>query len=185
LNFGKKVVENLHSLKENDLNVIVYNFVDMLSHARTEMEVIRELADDESAYRSLTLSWFEHSALKDIIQGIKAMGGKMIITTDHGTVHVKNPIKVVGDRNTNTNLRYKIGKNLNYQSKEVFEIKDPQDAFLPKTSMSSRFIFAEGTDFFAYPNNFNYYVNYYKDTFQHGGISLEEMIIPFVVCSPK
>lgn len=185
LNFGKKVVENLHSLKENDLNVIVYNFVDMLSHARTEMEVIRELADDESAYRSLTLSWFEHSALKDIVQGIKAMGGKMIITTDHGTVHVKNPIKVVGDRNTNTNLRYKIGKNLNYQAKEVFEVKNPQDAFLPKTSMSSRFIFAESTDFFAYPNNFNHYVNYYKDTFQHGGISLEEMIIPFVVCSPK
>jgi CheY-like chemotaxis protein len=185
LTFGKKVVENLHSLSHNDLNVIVYNFVDMLSHARTEMEMIRELADDESAYRSLTLSWFEHSPLKDIMQGIKAMGGKMIITTDHGTVHVKNAIKVVGDRNTNTNLRYKIGKNLNYQEKEVFEVKNPEDAFLPKTSMSSRFIFAEGNDFFAYPNNFNHYVNYYKDTFQHGGISLEEMIIPFIVCSPK
>lgn len=185
LNFGKKVAENLHSMSKNDLNVIVYNFVDMLSHARTEMEVIRELADDEKAYRSLTLSWFEHSPLKEIIKGIRQMGGKMIITTDHGTVHVKNPIKVVGDKNTNTNLRYKIGKNLNYDQRDVYEVRNPDEAYLPKTNVSSRFIFASGGDFFAYPNNYNHYVNYYKDTFQHGGISLEEMIIPFVVCSPK
>jgi len=185
LGYGKKVLENLHSLEQCDLNVIVYNFVDMLSHARTEMEVIRELADDEPAYRSLTLSWYEHSPLREIMQGIAGMGGKMIITTDHGTVHVKHPIKVVGDRNTNTNLRYKIGKNLNYDSREVFEVINPYDAYLPKTNVSSRFIFAHGNDFFAYPNNYNYYVNYYRDTFQHGGISLEEMIIPFVVCSPK
>lgn len=185
LTFGKKVAENMHSLKDNDLNVIVYNFVDMLSHARTEMEMIRELAGDESAYRSLTLSWFEHSPLKDIMKSIKEMGAKMVITTDHGTVHVKNAVKVVGDRNTNTNLRYKIGRNLDYNAKEVFEVKNPEDAYLPKTSMSSRFIFAEGNDFFAYPNNYNHYVKYYRDTFQHGGISLEEMIIPFIVCSPK
>lgn len=184
-NYGKKVLDGIHSLAHTDLNVIVYNFVDMLSHARTEMEVIRELADDEAAYRSLTLSWFEHSPLRDIMKEIKAMGGKMIITTDHGTVHVKHPIKVVGDRNTNTNLRYKTGRNLNYSQKEVFEVINPQDAFLPKTNVSSRYIFAKANEFFAYPNNYNYYVNYYKDTFQHGGISLEEMIIPFVVCSPK
>ena len=185
LNFGKNVSEGLHSLVNNDLNVIVYNFVDMLSHARTEMEVIRELADDESAYRSLTLSWFEHSTLRDIVKGIKAMGAKMILTTDHGTVHVKHPIKVVGDRNTNTNLRYKTGRNLNYKAKEVFEVLNPDDVFLPKTNVSSRYIFAQSNDFIAYPNNYNHYVKYYKDTFQHGGISLEEMIIPFVVCSPK
>lgn len=185
LNYGKKVLENMHSLSKCDLNVIVYNFVDMLSHARTEMEVIRELADDEPAYRSLTLSWFEHSPLRDIMREIAGMGGRLIITTDHGTVHVKHPIKVVGDRNTNTNLRYKIGRNLNYNAKEVFEVKNPQDAYLPRTNVSSRFIFASGNDFFAYPNNYNYYVNYYRDTFQHGGISLEEMVIPYIVCSPK
>jgi len=185
LNFGKKVNESVHTMSENGLNVIVYNFVDMLSHARTEMEVIRELADDESAYRSLTLSWFEHSSLRDIMKGIAAMGAKMIITTDHGTVHVKHPVKVIGDRNTNTNLRYKTGRNLNYKRKEVFEVTDPSDVYLPKSNVSSRYIFAQGNDFFAYPNNFNYYVKYYRDTFQHGGISLEEMLIPFIVCDPK
>jgi len=184
-NYGKKVLDNIHSLSSNDLNVIVYNFVDMLSHARTEMEVIRELADDESAYRSLTLSWFEHSPLRDIMKEIRAMGAKMLITTDHGTIHVKHPIKVVGDRNTNSNLRYKTGRNLNYSAKEVFEVVNPGDAYLPKTNMSSRYIFARTNDFFAYPNNYNHYVKYYRDTFQHGGISLEEMIIPFIVCNPR
>lgn len=185
LNFGKKVSEGIHSLSKNELNVIVYNFVDMLSHARTEMEVIRELADDESAYRSLTLSWFEHSPLRDMMKTIAEMGAKMIITTDHGTVHVKHPVKVIGDRNTNTNLRYKIGRNLNYKEREVFEVLKPEDAFLPRANVSSRYIFARGNDFFAYPNNYNHYVKYYKDTFQHGGISLEEVIIPFAICSPK
>ncbi|NQV53646.1 MAG: PglZ domain-containing protein [Flavobacteriales bacterium] len=185
LNFGKKVAESIHSLSKNSLNVIVYNFVDMLSHARTEMEVIRELADDESAYRSLTLSWFEHSPLRDMMKSIADMGAKMIITTDHGTMHVKHPIKVVGDRNTNTNLRYKIGRNLNYKEKEVFEVLKPEDAFLPRANVSSRYIFAQGNDFFAYPNNYNHYVKYYRDTFQHGGVSLEEVIIPFAICSPK
>lgn len=185
VNYGKKVAENIQNMSDSELNVIVYNFVDMLSHARTEMEVIRELAEDESAYRSITRSWFDHSPLKDIMKGIADMGAKMIITTDHGTIHVKNPVKVVGDRNTNTNLRYKIGKNLNYNKKEVFEVADPKEAFLPKTNVSSRFIFARTNEFFAYPNNFNYYVKYYRDTFQHGGISLEEMLIPFCVLKPK
>jgi len=183
--YGKKVQENIRNLSNNNLNVIVYNFVDMLSHARTEMEVIRELASDEPAYRSITLSWFEHSPLRDMMKSIAEMGGKMIITTDHGTVHVKHPIKVVGDKNTSTNLRYKTGRNLNYNRKEVFEVVNPSDAYLPKTNVSSRYIFAKSMDFFAYPNNYNHYVNYYRDTFQHGGISLEEMIIPFIVCSPK
>ncbi|MEX2597535.1 MAG: bifunctional response regulator/alkaline phosphatase family protein [Salibacteraceae bacterium] len=184
-NFGKKVSEGIHSLEKNQLNVIVYNFVDMLSHARTDMKVIKELAEDESAYRSLTLSWFEHSPLRDMMKSIAEMGAKMLVTTDHGTVHVKHPVKVVGDKNTNTNLRYKTGRNLNYKAKEVFEVMNPEDVFLPRGNVSSRYIFAQANDFFAYPNNFNYYVNYYRDTFQHGGISLEEMIIPFAVCNPK
>jgi hypothetical protein len=170
---------------QNKLNVIVYNFVDMLSHARTDMEVIRELADDEPAYRSITRSWLEHSPLLEIIRQLAERKVKIIITTDHGTVNVKEPAKVVGDRNVNTNLRYKTGKTLDYNKKDVFEIKNPHDAFLPRQHVSSVFIFAREYRFFAYPNNYNHYVNYYRNTFQHGGISLEEMIIPYITLSAK
>lgn len=178
LSAGKKLLDQMSNLSGNDLNVIVYNFVDMLSHARTDMEVIRELADDEAAYRSLTKSWFEHSALFDIMQQIVEMGGRMMLTTDHGTMHVKNPVKVVGDRNTSTNLRYKHGRNLSYNADEVFEVVNPADVQLPQSNVSSRYVFCKEDDFFVYPNNQNYYVNYYRDTFQHGGISLEEVLIP-------
>jgi len=182
---GKKLAENFSNLLQNKLNVIVYNFVDMLSHARTEMEVIRELADDEKAYRSITHSWFEHSPLHDIIKQIAAKKGRLIITTDHGTIRVGEPSKVVGDKNVNTNLRYKQGKSLDYVKKDVFEVRNPSDVFLPKQNVSTAYVFVKENKFFAYPNNFNYYVNYYRNTFQHGGISLEEMIIPFVTLSPK
>lgn len=185
LTAGRKLVDNLPNLLQNNLNVIVYNFVDMLSHARTEMEIIRELADDEPAYRSLTVSWFEHSPLFDIIKFIASKGINLIITTDHGSVRVKNPVKVIGDRNTNTNLRYKTGKSLNYNKKEVFEIRNPAEIFLPRLNVSSTYIFCRNDDFFAYPNNYNYYVNYYRNTFQHGGISMEEILIPFVRLKSK
>ncbi len=180
LNSGKKLVENLPNLMNNALNVIVYNFVDMLSHARTEMEVIRELADDEAAYRSLTMSWFEHSPLFDIFKYLSEKDARVIITTDHGSVRVQNPVKVVGDKNTTTNLRYKSGKSLNYDKKEVFEILNPNDAYLPKLNVSTSYIFCRKNDFFAYPNNYNYYVKYYRNTFQHGGISMEEVLIPYI-----
>jgi hypothetical protein len=157
----------------------------MLSHARTDTDVIKELAEDESAYRSLTLSWFEHSPLKDALKEIAAKGGKVVITTDHGSIKVKEPSKVVGDKTVNTNLRYKQGKNLSYEADDVFAISKPGDAFLPKVNVSQSFIFAKKDYFFAYPNNFNHYVNYYKNTFQHGGISLEEMMVPIVQLSPK
>ena len=185
LDSGRKLVENLSNLMTNELNVIVYNFVDMLSHARTEMEIIRELADDEPAYRSLMLSWFEHSSLYDIIKYLADKKIPLVITTDHGSIRVQNPVKVVGDRNTNTNLRYKIGRNLNYNAKDVHEVKQPLEYYLPKTNVSSMYIFCRTGDFFAYPNNYNYYVKYYKNTFQHGGISLEEVLIPFVSLIPK
>ncbi len=177
---GRKLAENLGNLMGNALNVIVYNFVDMLSHARTEMEVIRELAEDEAAYRSLTRSWFQHSPLFDILKDIAAKGGRLVITTDHGTVRVTEPSKVVGDRNTNTNLRYKHGKNLTYEAKEVLAIKDPAKAFLPRTNVSSVYVFTKSDYYFVYPNNYNHFVNFYRNTFQHGGISLEEMLVPVV-----
>lgn len=185
LDAGKKLNDNFSQLLNNKLNVIVYNFVDMLSHARTEMEVIRELADNESAYRSLTLSWFDHSPLHEILKKIAAAGKKLVITTDHGTIRVSNPVKIIGDKNTNTNLRYKTGRNLSYNAKEVFQVANPEDAKLPKSGLSSEYVFTVNDDYFVYPNNYNYYVNYYNHTFQHGGISLEELLIPFVVLEPK
>jgi CheY-like chemotaxis protein len=185
LNVGKKLIDNLPNMMGNQLNVIVYNFVDMLSHARTEMEIIRELADDEPAYRSLTSSWFEHSPLKEIIDYIGSKGVDLIITTDHGSVRVQDPVKVLGDRNTNTNLRYKTGKALQYNKKEVFDVARPEDVYLPRLNVSSNYIFCKRNDFFAYPNNYNYYVNYYRNTFQHGGISLEEILIPYISLKAK
>lgn len=185
LDAGRKLAENLSNLYHNDLNVIVYNFVDMLSHARTEMEIIRELADDEAAYRSLMVSWFEHSSLFDIIKQLSESQIPIMITTDHGSVRVEDPVKIVGDRNTTTNLRYKSGKNLNYEKKEVFEVRNPDDVYLPKTNVSTSYVFCRNNTFFAYPNNFNYYVKYYRNTFQHGGISMEEMLIPIITLSPK
>ncbi len=185
LKSGKKLVENFKSLKNNDLTVIVYNFVDMLSHSKTEMEVVKELASNDKAYRSLTVSWFKNSPLLEMIQQAQQLGFKLILTTDHGTINVKNPSKVIGDRDTSLNLRYKTGRSLTYEEKDVLVAKDPKAIHLPSITMSSSFIFAKGDSFLAYPNNFNHYVSYYRNTYQHGGVSLEEMIIPFVVLNPK
>ncbi|MCG8477425.1 MAG: PglZ domain-containing protein [Cytophagales bacterium] len=182
---GKELVENAQNLKHNALNTVVFNFVDMLSHARTEMEVIRELAPDEAAYRSLTRSWFEHSSLYDLLQKVSKMNAKLVITTDHGTTRVKKPYKIIGDRNTNTNLRYKQGKNLSFDEGKVYVERNPESIHLPSLNVSSAYVFAAEDYFFAYPNNYNYYVNYYKGTFQHGGISMEEMIIPIISLNSK
>ncbi len=175
-----KFLQKFNSLKTNDLNVVVINFIDMLSHARTESKMVRELANNESAYRSITLSWFRHSVLADLFKMLAQSDYTVVITTDHGSIRVSKPVKIIGDRNTNTNLRYKLGKNLNYNPKEVFVIKEPHKAMLPAPNLSTSYVFATGDSFFAYPNNYNYYVSYYKDTFQHGGISMEEMIVPLI-----
>ncbi len=182
---GRKLNDNFANLLQNDLNAIVYNFVDMLSHARTDMKMIKELADDESAYRSLTKSWFEHSPLKDLLIKISESGAKVVITTDHGTTKVDNPIKIVGTREINSNLRYKRGKNMKYTDKDVFEIKNPKDYFLPQQHVSTKFVFAREDSFFAYPNNYNYYVQHFRDSFQHGGISIDEVLIPVVLLKKK
>ena len=183
--FGEKIIQNFAQIENNQLNICVLNFIDMLSHARTESKMIRELASTGAAYRSLTESWFKHSSALDLFKKIAEKDFKIILTTDHGTIHVDNPIKVIGDKNTNTNLRYKVGKNLSYNPKQVYEIKNPERYGLPSPNISSTYIFATNRDFFAYPNNYNYYVSYYKDTFQHGGISMEEMMIPLVTLTKK
>jgi len=182
---GKKLSDSLANIMQNDLSVMVFNFVDVMSHARTEMDMMKELASDEKAYRSLTLSWFNHSSLFELLKALAENKVKVILTTDHGTIRVENAIKVIGDRETNTNLRYKLGRNLNYNHKQVFEITSPEKAYLPGRNVSSSFIFALNDDFFAYPNNYNHYVQYYRDTYQHGGISLEEMIIPVITLAPR
>jgi hypothetical protein len=179
------LVDNFKSKQTNDLTVVVYNFVDMLSHSKTEMEVVKELASNDKAYRSLTVSWFKNSPLFEVIQQAQQLGFKLIITTDHGTINVKHPSKVVGDRDTSLNLRYKTGRSLTFDEKDVFAIRDPKGIGLPSITMSSSFIFAKNDLFFAYPNNYNHYVSYYRNTYQHGGVSLEEVIIPFVVLNPR
>ena len=180
-----RFLSHLNELERNDLNVVVFNFIDMLSHARTESKMVRELANNESAYRSITLSWFRHSVIADLFRQLSQTDYRVIITTDHGSIRTNNPVKIVGDRNTNTNLRYKLGKNLAYDSKDLFVVKEPAKAMLPAPNLSTSYVFATGDDFFAYPNNYNYYVSYYRNTFQHGGISMEEMIIPIITMKGK
>ena len=175
-----KLLGQLKSLDKYDLNVVVFNFIDMLSHARTESKMVRELANNESAYRSITLSWFRHSVIADLFRQLAQTDYRILLTTDHGSIRAVNPVKIIGDRNTNTNLRYKLGKNLAYDSRDLFVIKEPSKAHLPSPNLSTSYVFAMGDDFFAYPNNYNYYVSYYRNTFQHGGVSMEEMIIPIV-----
>lgn len=182
---AERFMQQLNNLGRNDLNVVVFNFIDMLSHARTESKMVRELANNESAYRSITLSWFRHSVISEFFRQLSQTDYSVIVTTDHGSIRTGKPVKIVGDRNTNTNLRYKLGKNLAYDSKDLFVIKEPRKAQLPAPNLSTSYVFATGDSFFAYPNNYNYYVSYYKDTFQHGGISMEEMIIPVVTLTGK
>ncbi|MFZ9695897.1 MAG: PglZ domain-containing protein, partial [Chitinophagaceae bacterium] len=182
---GLELQQNIHNLLDNDLNVIVYNFVDMLSHARTEMEVLKELAGDESSYRSVTVSWFEHSPLFQALKKIADRSFGLMIATDHGSVRVKTPCRVIGDRQTTTNLRYKHGRNLQYESRDVLAFRDPRTAGLPVPTINSTYIFARGDNFLCYPNNYNHYANYYRNTFQHGGVSLEEMIVPVITLQSR
>lgn len=182
--YCERVIHQLRSV-QTPLNIVVLNFIDMLSHSRTESRMMRELANDEAAYRSLTLSWFRHSPTYELLRRTAELGYTLVLTTDHGTTRVKNAVQIIADKNTNTNIRYKVGKALNCSSKNVFVLERPERTGLPCPNVSSSYAFCTGNDFFAYPNQFNYYAQYYRNTFQHGGISLEEMVIPLVTLSPK
>ncbi len=179
----RTVVDEL--LQRHSLNAVVVNFIDMLSHARTESQMVRELAHDEAAYRSLTCSWFRHSAVGQLLHHLSQTGCSVVLTTDHGSVRTDQPVKIVGDRATNTNLRYKLGRNLHCESRDVFTVKKPSEVLLPSPNLSTSYVFATGSDFLVYPNNYNHYASYYRNTFQHGGISMEEMIVPLVTLKGK
>lgn len=182
---GRKLIDNIQRIYDADFSVIVYNFLDILSHARTETDIIRELTEDEASFRSLTRSWFEHSDLLTLLRLLSERGHTVIITSDHGTIRIDNPVKVTGDRETSANLRYKTGRNLAYNSREVYEITRPEDIQLPSINLSSSYIFAYNTDFLVYNNDANRYIRYYRNTYQHGGISMEEMLVPYIVLKPK
>lgn len=169
---------------ENDLTILIYNFVDMLSHSRTDMQIMKQLANDSNAYLSLTRSWFRHSDLYGLLQRAAEHNIRLVITTDHGSIQVKQPSKVVGDRETTTNMRYKTGKNLAYNNRDVVEAIAPSKIHLPQFNVSSRYIFATENNYFVYPNNYNTYVSRFRNSFQHGGVSLEEMLIPIVSLTP-
>ena len=182
---GRKLVDNIQKVYDADFSVIVYNFLDILSHARTETDIIRELTEDEAAFRSLTRSWFEHSDIFTMLKLLAERRHTVIITSDHGTIRVDNPVKVTGDRETSANLRYKTGRNLAYNSREVYEVQRPEDIQLPSSNLTSSYIFAYNSDFLVYNNDANRHIRYYRNTFQHGGISMEEMIVPYIVLRPK
>jgi len=182
---ARNTVNKIASYSNIPLLAIVVNFVDILAHSRSESEVLREITPDESAYRSLTKSWFEHSYIFQIIKELARRNNTVIITTDHGSIRGMRGAKVKGDRETSKNLRYKFGRNVKADPKQAIIVKDPAVYKLPSRGINSNYLIAKEDYYFVYPTNYHYYLNHYRDSLQHGGVSMEEMILPVVTLEPK
>jgi DNA-binding response OmpR family regulator len=184
--FGKQVESNILSFAQGRLTAIVVNFVDMLAHGRSDSQLLKEIAPDESAYRSLTRSWFQHSSLLGMLRTLSRQRHvRIILTTDHGSIRCLRGAKIIGDREASTNLRYKFGRNLRVESRYAVLVKDPADYRLPRQSVTTNYAFAKEDYYFVYPTDYHRYLNQYRDSFQHGGISMEEMILPLVTLTPR
>ena len=182
---GREFLNSVHDLLQSDLSAVVVNFVDILAHSRSDSAVLKEIAPDERAYRALTKTWFEHSWLFQAFQQLAETDCTIVITTDHGAIRSLHPTKVVGDRETSTALRYKYGKNLKCDSRHAVFVRHPEEFGLPSDHRNTNFIIAKEDYYFVYPTNYNQYVHKYRDTMQHGGISLDEMILPVITMRPR
>ena len=182
---ARNATKNIVSYSRLPLVALVVNFVDFLAHSRSDSQVLREIAPDEAAYRSLTKSWFEHSEVFKILKKLSELGNTVILTSDHGSIRSMRGVKVLGDRETSTNLRYKYGKNIKCDAKHAINIPNPERYKLPVHSMNTNYLIAKEDFYFVYPTDYHRYLNYYKDSLQHGGVSMEEMILPVIKLEPK
>jgi len=177
---ARQLDKSLNNYADASVLAIVANFVDILAHSRSDLPILKEIAPNEAAYRSLTRAWFEHSPLNNVFRKLAAPDTVMFITSDHGSVRGLHGTKVIGDRETSTSLRYKYGRNLKVDKKHAVMIKDPATWKLPRRGINTSYIIAKEDYYFVYPTNYHRYLNHYKDSFQHGGISLEEMVLPMI-----
>ncbi len=183
---GRNFEQNIHSYSNTQLTAVVVNFLDMIAHGRSDSDILKEIAPDEAAYRSLTNSWFTHSSLLNIFRTLSKMKNiKIVITTDHGSIRSLRGAKVLGDREASTNLRFKYGRNLKVDDKHALFVKNSQDYKLPRRGVTINYIIAKEDYYFVYPTDYHKFLTHYKDTFQHGGISMEEMILPIITMEPK
>lgn len=182
---GREFAQQSADFTQYDLSAIVINFVDILAHSRSDSDVLKEIAPDERAYRALTRTWFEHSWLYQAFMDFSKMDATIVVTTDHGAVRSLHATKVIGDRETSTALRYKYGRNLKCDKRHAIFVKDPETYGLPRRGINTNYIIAKEDYYFVYPTNFHHYQNLYRDTMQHGGASLEEMILPVVTLRPR
>jgi CheY-like chemotaxis protein len=180
-----ELARKINEYSSAPLSALVFNFVDILAHSRSSSKVIKEMIPNEAAFRSTTRSWFEHSHLFEAMRALSENGNTIIVTTDHGSIRGLHGAKVIGDRETSTSLRYKYGKNIKVSPKDAMIINNPRDYKLPARGVNTNYIFAKEDNYFVYPTNYHYFLNYYADSFQHGGISLEEMILPIITLEPK
>ena len=179
-----KTRRQINSFAGLPLVSIVFNFLDILAHGRSESEILQELAPDEAAFRSVMKAWFTHSPLYDILKALSKQDCTVVLTTDHGSVLGRRAALVYGNRDTSTNLRYKYGVNLNTDSKQAVIVRNPADFALPE-GLNKTYVLAREDFYFVYPTRFHEFEGRYRNSFQHGGISIEEMILPLLTLTPR